>query len=120
MFVRELNECAEIIAGDNTTLRELYNSLKDDIKLNHSLAHAVVKPGQITYKHKLASTEIYYILEGEGEMFINEESRTVTSGCAVYIPPDSIQYIKNTGETDLKFLCIVEPAWRAEDEQILE
>ena len=28
------------------------------------------------------------------------------------IPPGSTQYIENTGNSDLKFLCIVEPAWR--------
>ncbi len=120
MFIRELDKCDQITAGDNTTLSELYNSLKDDIQINHSLAHAVVRPGQTTYKHKLSSTEIYYILEGTGEMFIDKESRTVKPGCAIYIPPGSVQYITNTGETDLKFLCIVEPSWSAEDEEILQ
>jgi len=38
---------------------------------------------------------------------------------AVYIPPDAKQYIQNTGESDLIFLCIVDPAWQAEDEEVL-
>jgi len=37
----------------------------------------------------------------------------------VYIPPLSTQYIRNTGSDDLKFLCIVDPAWREQDEEIL-
>jgi len=36
----------------------------------------------------------------------------------VYIPPNSIQSIKNSGEEDLVFLCIVEPTWKPEDEEI--
>ncbi len=29
------------------------------------------------------------------------------------------QYILNTGSSELKFLCIVDPAWQREDEEIL-
>jgi mannose-6-phosphate isomerase-like protein (cupin superfamily) len=36
----------------------------------------------------------------------------------VYIPPGAEQHIRNTGAGDLKFLCIVDPAWRAEDEEV--
>jgi mannose-6-phosphate isomerase-like protein (cupin superfamily) len=38
----------------------------------------------------------------------------------VYIPPFSKQSIKNTGKSDLSFLCIVDPAWTQQDEIILE
>ena len=49
-------------------------------------------------------------------MHIDEEYLEVGPDCAVYIPPQALQYIENTGNTDLKFLCIVDPAWREEDE----
>ena len=39
---------------------------------------------------------------------------------SAYVPPTSKQFIENIGKGDLKFLCIVEPAWRQEDEIILE
>ena len=52
-------------------------------------------------------------------MHVDSESAEVHSGQAVYIPPNSIQYIANTGKSDLEFLCIVDPAWRPEDEEIL-
>ena len=47
------------------------------------------------------------------------EEAGVLPGQAVYIPPGAVQYITNTGGDDLVFLCIVDPAWRAEDEEIL-
>ena len=49
---------------------------------------------------------------------IDEASAEVYPGYAVYIPPDTTQYIKNIGSSDLEFLCIVDPAWRAEDEEV--
>jgi len=120
MFIRDLSECRQITAGDNTTLRELFNPVIDDLRLRYSLALASVKPGEITNNHKLKSSEVYYILEGEGEIYIDEEKEIVAPGQAIYIPPNSVQKIKNIGLTDLKFLCIVDPAWKTEDEIILE
>jgi len=52
-------------------------------------------------------------------MYVDDESAEVRLGQVVYIPPNSVQYIQNIGNSDLKFLCIVDPAWRPEDEEVL-
>jgi mannose-6-phosphate isomerase-like protein (cupin superfamily) len=119
MFIRNLQTCDEIIAGDETILRELLHPNKADLEIRYSLAHAAVKPGQGSKSHKLKTSEVYYILEGEGVMYVNNESAKVRSGQAIYIPPNSVQYIQNIGNSDLRFLCIVDPAWRPEDEVVL-
>jgi mannose-6-phosphate isomerase-like protein (cupin superfamily) len=59
-------------------------------------------------------------MQGQGEMHIDEEVQLVTVGAAIYIPPLAKQYIHNCGEEPLVFLCIVDPAWRVEDEIIFE
>ncbi len=119
MFIKKLENCEEFIAGDGSLLRELLNPDKADIALRYSLAHAVVKPGIATTPHMLKTSEVYYIMEGKGIMHIDEESVKVYPGNAIYIPPLSRQYIQNTGGTDLVFLCVVDPAWRSEDEEVL-
>jgi len=119
MFIRELRNCAAFIAGDNCTLREILHPDKADLKLRYSLAHAVVKPGDTTWLHWLRTSEVYYILEGKGIMKINDETAPVLPGTTIYCPPNARQCIHNTGTTDLIFLCIVDPAWRKEDEEIL-
>lgn len=120
MFKKDLKQCEEIIAGDKTILKELLNSLKEDISIRYSLAHARVKPGQISLAHRLKSSEVYYILEGQGEMHIDDEKENVSKGQAIYVPPNAVQKIKNTGVVDLSFLCIVDPAWKSEDEKTVE
>lgn len=120
MFIRQLKDCPEFTAGDNCRLRELLHPDKADVKLRYSLAHAVVKPGLTTWKHRLKTSEVYYIIEGEGTMYIDNEAAPVRPGSTVYIPPRSTQCIKNSGHKDLVFLCIVDPAWRNEDEEVLE
>jgi mannose-6-phosphate isomerase-like protein (cupin superfamily) len=119
MFIKDLRHCNEIVAGDETILRELLHPDREDLEIRYSLAHAIVKPGQSSLPHKLRTPEVYYILEGQGIMRVDDESEEVRSGQAVYIPPNSTQCIKNTGTSDLKFLCIVDPAWRPEDEEVV-
>ena len=119
MFIRDLRTCDEIIAKDETILREILHPDKADLEIRYSLAHATVKPGQSSLPHRLKISEVYYILEGEGIMYVEEESAKIHSGQAIYIPPNSTQHIKNTGDSDLKFLCIVDPAWQPEGEEIL-
>jgi mannose-6-phosphate isomerase-like protein (cupin superfamily) len=120
MRVKDLKDCAEFISGDSAVLRELFNPSKEDLALRYSLAWAKVLPGRTTRLHRLRTSEVYYILEGRGEMHIDEEKRTVGPGQAVYIPPRSRQRIKNTDRSSLIFLCIVDPAWRPEDEEIID
>ena len=119
MFIKDLQNCEEIIAADNCILREILHPTKIKMDLRYSLAHAIVKPGETTLPHKMETSEVYYILEGEGIMHIEDESAKVHSDQAIYIPPHSKQYIKNTGDSDLKFLCIVDPAWQPEDEEVV-
>ena len=114
-----LKDCDEFIAGDGSLLRELLHPDKADLPIRYSLAHATIKPGARTKPHRLRTTEVYYLLQGQGRMHIGAEISDVNADCAVYIPPGSTQYIENVGATDLLFLCIVDPAWRREDEELV-
>lgn len=120
MFLRHLKDCREFIAGDGSILRELLHPGKADLQIRYSLAHAKVPPGQATKPHRLKTSEVYYVIAGNGLMHIDEESFEVSLHCVIYIPPRSMQYIENTSDSDLKFLSIVDPAWREGDEEVLD
>jgi mannose-6-phosphate isomerase-like protein (cupin superfamily) len=118
MLIQKLNDCPEFIAGDNTLLRELLHPDKQPLALRYSLAHATVPVGATSQPHSLSTSEVYYILSGTGEMHISDETQIVEPGDAVYIPPDARQYIRNNGSEPLVFICLVDPAWRKEDETV--
>ena len=120
MFIRQLKDCPEFISGDACQLRELLNAKTDKRVYRYSLAHAVVKPGRKTKPHSLKTSEVSYILEGQGRMHVDDEIAEVGPGVAIDIPPHAIQFIENTGKNDLVFLCVVDPAWCAADEEILK
>jgi mannose-6-phosphate isomerase-like protein (cupin superfamily) len=119
MYVKRLKECPEFMSADGCVLREPVHARKGDFRLDYSLAHATVKPGIRAKPHRLKTSEVYYFIEGNGVMTVGTESAEVGPGDTVYVPPHAKQYIENTGKTDLKFLCIVEPAWRPEDEEVV-
>ncbi|MFX0045185.1 MAG: cupin domain-containing protein [Candidatus Hermodarchaeota archaeon] len=123
MLVKRFSDCEEIIALDGTILRELLNPRHDqgDLKLDYSLAHAIVRPGQSSVPHRFfEASEVYYILQGTGRVHVDNEASDVRAGDTVYIPPMGVQYIENIGDTDLVFLCVVAPSWYPDAEELVE
>ena len=121
MIVRKLSDCSEIIAADKSRLRELLHPERDyRFPGRYSLAHAIVPPHKKTLMHRLNSDEVYFILSGKGKIHINDESIELSPNDTVEIPANSTQWIENLSDKDLVFLCIVDPAWRLEDEKVLE
>ena len=121
MLIRKFKDCPEIAAADGTRLRELLHPNREyPFDGRYSLAHVILAPGEASHRHRLKTDEVYYIVAGTGKIHIDDESATVEAGDAIDIPPNSIQWIKNTGQTDLVFLCIVDPAWQAENEEIIK
>jgi mannose-6-phosphate isomerase-like protein (cupin superfamily) len=119
MLIKKFSNQQEIIAGDNCILRELLNFNVDKVESRYSLAWAKVQVGLKTAPHAMKTTEVYCIIKGQGIMHIGDESAEVGLYDTIYIPPNSIQYIENIGNEDLEFFCIVDPAWKKEDEIIL-
>jgi len=119
MLIKKLKDCAEVTAGDRTRLRELLHPARDAVSVRYSLAVAWLAPGKRSQAHRLKTAEVYYLVRGNGVMHIGKEAAEVTSGDAVYIPPVAAQWLENTGKEEIEFLCIVDPAWRPEDEQVL-
>jgi len=120
MFIRRIGDCPEFTAGDNTKLREVFNPQKEALDLRYSFAVARVAPGETTLLHRLMYSEVYHVLEGDGQIRIDDEHEAVAAGDVVYVPPGASQQISNTGGGELVFVCIVDPAWKPEDEEILE
>jgi mannose-6-phosphate isomerase-like protein (cupin superfamily) len=122
MIIRDIADCPHERVIDRSVLAELLHpdNVPGAAGLSCSIAHAIVYPGESTLPHLLGrSTELYYILDGTGEMCIGDERSPVRAWQCVLIPPGARQYISNTGGADLVFLCIVAPKWRADDEHLV-
>ena len=118
MLIVDVNDCPQLVAGDETLLREVLHPAVHGAPIRYSIAHALLKPGGRSLPHRLGGSEVYYFISGRGRMFVNEATSEVRAGVVVYVPPGAMQFVENLGDEDLVFLCIVDPAWRAEDEVV--
>ncbi|QUH24327.1 cupin domain-containing protein [Methanobacterium alkalithermotolerans] len=121
MLIRDLKTATYFETTDGTFICELLHPHREekDIKINFSIAHAILGPEESSHPHRIKSAgEIYFILEGKGLMHIDNQQALLEPGQLVYIPPGSMQFIKNVSSSELKFLCMVSPPWRKEDDEI--
>ncbi|HEV8619707.1 MAG TPA: cupin domain-containing protein [Nitrospiraceae bacterium] len=110
----------EFLAGDHTVLRELLHPAKQPLALGYSVAHGTLAPGVRSKWHRLTSSEVYYIIAGRGRLTVDDSVVAVEPGSVIYVPPGGKQSLENSGPTAIEFLCLVDPAWRPEDEEVLE
>ena len=87
---------------------------------NFCLGYVVLEPngGQVPW-HNQEQEEIYFVLDGTGEMCLGDERQTVTSGQAVHIPPGVFHQLTNIGNAPLTMIYCYGPAgdvahWRQE------
>ena len=76
-----------------------------------SMGYVTLEPkgGQVPW-HNQEQEEVYFLVEGTGEMCLGEEKITMTAGQAVYIPSGVFHQLTNTGDAPLVFLYCYGPA----------
>lgn len=120
MFQKKESDVAEIRGDEGTKIRQYFSPENTAGKINYSLAQFTLEPEKKSKSHRISSSEIYYVLDGQGELTIDNIIFKVGKNDSVFVPPGAKQFIRNTSNRDLKFLCIVDPPWKKEEEVILE
>jgi mannose-6-phosphate isomerase-like protein (cupin superfamily) len=118
MIISDLGKCTSILGSEGTKIKQIFHPHNTMLGIGYSISQCTVEPGKGSKPHKLKSSEIYFVLKGHGVLHVDDESSDIMKNQAAYVPPASRQFIENTGSEDLEFLCIVEPAWKQEDEII--
>jgi mannose-6-phosphate isomerase-like protein (cupin superfamily) len=90
-----------------------------------SMGYVTLDPdgGQVPW-HNQEQEELYFVLEGTGEMCLGDERQTMKAGQSVFIPPRVFHQMTNTGEGPLRMIYVYGPAgdvahWRQELEGTL-
>ncbi len=76
-----------------------------------SITWVEVKPGASQKPHKHSPEQCYIIIQGQGNMNVGEKSSTVEKGDIIYIPSNSVHFIKNQGDTTLVYISASTPAY---------
>jgi mannose-6-phosphate isomerase-like protein (cupin superfamily) len=120
MIIADLSEIAGRTYPARRRTQNLVGGASPIQATNFSMGNVTLEPngGQVPW-HNQEQEEIYFIVEGTGEMCLGEERATVTSGQAVYIPAGIFHQLTNTGDTPLRMVYCYGPAgdvahWRQE------
>ena len=78
---------------------------------NFSMGFVTLEPngGQVPW-HNQEQEEVYFVIEGTGEMCLGSERQILTSGQAAYIPSGVFHQMSNVGSTPLKMIYCYGPA----------
>ena len=66
-----------------------------------------VEPGGFTPYHTHSWEHENFIVSGEGALVTEEGDKPFKEGDVIYVPPQFKHCYKNTGDTTLKFLCVI-------------
>ena len=116
MNIKKIKDLEAFSGQEGTQIRQIFSPINTNNAIRYSIAHCTISPGNSSKPHTMKTSEIYYILQGRGTMHIDEELTEISKNESVFVPPMSKQFIENNGEIDLIALCIVDPAWKQEDE----
>lgn len=111
MLITDLSK----ISGRKFPARRLTKNIAggvSPIQTEHfSLGFVELEPegGQVPW-HNHPEEEVYFILEGTGEMCIGNELKKIVGGQAVFIPPNEYHQLTNIGKDPLKMIYCYGPA----------
>jgi len=94
-------------------------SSKNSSTQNISIQISEVPLGSEQPIHSHEPEQCYYIIKGKGLMIIEDESKEVSGGDAIYIPPNNKHGIRNIGNTILEYLTANSPVFSKEYEDSL-
>lgn len=107
--------------GDVSLANFLHPATVDrDLGVDYSIAHVVIGPGASIEPHVMTNPEAYYVLAGEGVIYIEDVPFELSEGKLVLVPANSKQHTENTGGVDLEYFAIDQPAWSEENERMVE
>lgn len=73
----------------------------------HVMRVVLVAESGFTPKHSHPWPHINYMIEGEGELFIDGVATKVSKGSYAYVPSNALHQFRNVGKGQFKFVCIV-------------
>lgn len=110
-FIREVEAEAEVIGPPyKRTIRHLVAPWTKVKSAHVWVGTTAVEPGFMSNEHKHdAQEEIFYCLEGKGDLRINGKDVPMVPGDTLLVPPGTLHQVVNRSQEVFKLLAIVSP-----------
>jgi quercetin dioxygenase-like cupin family protein len=76
---------------------------------NATMAMVFLNPGEAVVRHRHVEEEFYYVLDGRGEIYLDDGWFPIEPGMAIFIPSNTIHGQRCTGDETLRILAVVAP-----------
>jgi len=120
MIVADLAQIAGRVYPARRRTQNIVGGMSPIQATNFAMGMVTLEPngGQVPW-HNQEQEEIYFIVEGTGEMCLGEEKTQISTGQAAYIPTGVFHQLTNTGATPMRMIYCYGPAgdvahWRQE------
>jgi quercetin dioxygenase-like cupin family protein len=67
-----------------------------------------IPPGKFNEKHKHAHETLIHILEGSGQVLIDDRVLPVSAGDSILVPRWAMHQTQNLGDTEMRFLAVTD------------
>ena len=110
MLIADLNQMAGRTYPARRRTQNLVGGVSPIRMKGFSMGYVTLDPkgGQVPW-HNQDQEEVYFIVEGTGEMCLGEERQTLMTGQAVFIPPGVFHQLTNIGDTPLIMIYCYSP-----------
>ena len=75
-----------------------------------AVAWVEVEPGAVQNPHCHAPAQVYLIIAGVGRVLVDDEEQDVQEGDLVYVPPNAMHGVRNTGTKFLTYVSVATPS----------
>ena len=110
MLIADLNHIAGRTYPARRRTQNLVGGASPIQMKGFSMGYVTLEPngGQVPW-HNQDQEEVYFIVEGTGEMCLGEERQTMMTGQVVFIPPGVFHQLTNIGDTPLIMIYCYSP-----------
>jgi quercetin dioxygenase-like cupin family protein len=67
---------------------------------------AILEPGGTHKRHRHAEVELYFVIEGTGQLSLDDAEHEISTGSAAYIPGNCWHGLVNTGTASLRIFYV--------------
>jgi mannose-6-phosphate isomerase-like protein (cupin superfamily) len=115
MHVTSRAQIQPSVSNDGSIIRELAAPANSPLT-RHSLAEIRHPPGTASREHyHTQAEEVYYVLEGHGEICCDGRTQAIGPGDVVAIVPGQRHKVRPCGEHELVLLVTCVPAYAVDD-----
>jgi len=105
MLSRDYRDVPKELVGEDKSVRWVIG--EPEGAPNFAMRVIEFEPGAVFETHQHPYEHEIFVLEGQGVAHTADGEETMRPGIALYVPPSQPHGYRNTGDSPLRFICVI-------------